>query len=113
MISVFNPEGYDDRQVLHIQQLQIDAAYSVMLQSPVMPGSLKTPLSLYSTASEPARHLQMSMLSATPPPLDTDLGENMEEEKEEIDNFDKRRTRNKLTACRSPAELTLILLYKK
>jgi hypothetical protein len=32
VISVFNPEGYDDRQVLHIQQLQINAAYSVMRQ---------------------------------------------------------------------------------
>ena len=55
----------------------------------------------------------MSMLSATPPPIHTDLGEDMEEEKEEIDNFDKRRTGNKLAAGRGPAELTLILLYKK
>ena len=33
MISAFNPEGYDDRQVLHVQQLQINATYSVMLQN--------------------------------------------------------------------------------
>jgi hypothetical protein len=30
VISAFNLEGYDDRQVLHIQQLQINAANSVM-----------------------------------------------------------------------------------
>jgi hypothetical protein len=50
----------------------------------------------------------MSMLSATPPPIDTDLGDDTEEE-EEIDKFDKRRTGNKLTADRGPAELTLIM----
>jgi hypothetical protein len=51
----------------------------------------------------------MSMLSATPPPIDTDLGEDMEEDQEEIDKFDKRRTGNKLTADRGPAEQTLIM----
>ena len=33
MISAFNPEGYDDRQVLHVRQLQINATYSVMRQN--------------------------------------------------------------------------------
>ena len=41
------------------------------------------------------------------PPIDTDLGEDTEEE--EIDKFDKLRTGNKLTADRGPAELTLIM----
>jgi hypothetical protein len=40
----------------------------------------------------------MSKLSATPPPIDNDLGEDMEEEVEEIDKFDARRRNNKLTA---------------
>jgi hypothetical protein len=108
VISAFNPEGYDDRQVLHIQQLQINAAYSVMIQSDKSgDASASQDPSLFSTASEPAGQLQMSMLSATPPPIDTDLGEDTEEE--EIDKFDKRRTGNKLTADRGPAELTLIM----
>ena len=110
MISVFNPEGFDDHQVLHIQQLQINAAYSVMRQN-VKSGDAwaSQDPSLFATASEPAVLLQMSMLSATPPPIDTDLGEDMEEEEEEIDKFDKRRTGNKLTADSGPAELTLIM----
>ena len=99
MISTFNPEGYDDHQVLHLQQLQINAAYSVMrMNDKFGDARASQDPSLFSTESEPAGQLQMSMLSATPPPIDTDLGEDMEEKKEEIDNFDERCRNKKLTA---------------
>jgi hypothetical protein len=110
VISVFNPEGYDDRQVLHIQQLQINAAYSVMRQNDKSGDAwISQGPSLFSTASEPAGQLQMNKLSDIPPHIDTALGEDMGEEKEEIDNFDARRINNKLITDRGPAELTLIM----
>jgi hypothetical protein len=98
----FNLEGYDDRQVL---QLQINAAYSVMRQNEKSEDAWTShdPF-LFSTVSEPTGQLQISMLSATP------LGEDMEEEVEEIDKFDVRRKNNKLTADRGPAELAHIML---
>jgi 3'-phosphoadenosine 5'-phosphosulfate (PAPS) 3'-phosphatase len=90
IISVFNPEGYDDRQVLHIQQLQINAAYSVMQQHDKAGDAwTQQDPSLYTTAEAPSGLYQMNMISATTPTVDTTLDEE-EDDDVEIDAFDQR-----------------------
>jgi hypothetical protein len=102
VISKFNPEGYDDSQVLHIQQLQINAAYSVMRQAEKTGDAwLPQDPTPYPAATEPGVHFQINMMSASEPTVNTDVASDDEDEA-----FDASRINNPLSNNRSMSELT-------
>jgi Zinc finger C-x8-C-x5-C-x3-H type (and similar) len=81
VISEFDPEGYDDSQVLHIQQLQINAAYSVMRQAEKTGDAwLPQDPALYPAASELGGQYQINMMSASAPTVNTDFASEDEDE---------------------------------
>lgn len=97
VMSMFNPEGFDDSQVLHIQQLQINAAYSVMRQAEKAGDSwLPQEPSSYASTAEPGGLYQINMMSASAPTVNTDEDEE-EYEKTLIVAFDASRVDNPLS----------------
>jgi hypothetical protein len=95
VISKFNPEGYDDSQVLHIQQLQINAAYSVMRQAEKTGEAwLPQEPSPYPAALDSSGLYQINMMSASAPTVNADIASDDEDDDEAplIDAFDTSGT---------------------
>jgi Zinc finger C-x8-C-x5-C-x3-H type (and similar) len=83
VISNFNSEAYDDSQVLHIQQLQINAAYSIMRQAEKTGDDwLPQDPSPYPAASEPGVQYQINVMSASAPIVNTDIASDDEDDAE-------------------------------
>ena len=109
VISKFNPEGYDDSQVLHIQQLQINAAYSIMRQAEKTGEAwLPQDPTSYPAATDTGVQFQINMMSASAPTVNTDIASDDEDDAELplIDAFDASRTNNPLSNNRTIGELT-------
>jgi hypothetical protein len=83
VIFKFNPEGYDDSQVLRIHQLQINDAYSVMRQAEKTGDAwLPQDPTPCPAATEPGVHFQINMMSTSAPTVNTDIASDDEDDAE-------------------------------